>query len=275
MQEQAQLEQPFNISELLVYKARFKEYGFNKHSHEEFSLGVVSQGVQSFMHKGAKHIITPNDTLISVNPDEIHTGESELKEGYTYKVLFIDPSYIFHVLGAMHDKESLQAYIKSATTYDPNFALELRNLLHRQEHKQLSKLAFEEGVINFIERFFQKHARMPLLSQNNHDSARITLAKEYICDNFEQSPNLDEISKSIGLSKFHFFRLFKEHLGLTPHEFLMIQKIKRVKQAIKAGESLSVAAQLGGFADQAHMSRHFKKLVSLTPGVYQKAFKSA
>ena len=58
-------------------------------------------------------------------------------------------------------------------------------------------------------------------------------------------------------------------LGTSPYRYLTMRRLDRVKSAIIAGRSLAEAAFMGGFADQSHMTRRFKRAFGMTPGHWQ------
>ena len=49
---------------------------------------------------------------------------------------------------------------------------------------------------------------------------QIEKAIRFIDENFKEHPSIDEIAKNIGMSKYHFIRVFKEYVGVTPQQFL-------------------------------------------------------
>jgi AraC-like DNA-binding protein len=83
---------------------------------------------------------------------------------------------------------------------------------------------------------------------------------------------LNEIAKAVGLSKYHFLRIFKNTTGLPPHAYLLQMRVELAKGAIEKGLSLADAAFQSGFSDQSHMTRCFKAVYGLPPGQYKNAF---
>ncbi len=80
---------------------------------------------------------------------------------------------------------------------------------------------------------------------------------------------VDDLAALVHLSPFHFTRLFKNTVGVAPHQFILRMKIERAKQLMKKGEStLSQVAYELGFADQAHLSNAFRKIVGISPRQY-------
>jgi AraC family transcriptional regulator len=64
-----------------------------------------------------------------------------------------------------------------------------------------------------------------------------------------------------------FARQFKASTGLPPQHFLVARRVERAKQLLRGGDDLSLAqvAARTGFWDQGHFTRHFKRLVGVTP----------
>lgn len=90
--------------------------------------------------------------------------------------------------------------------------------------------------------------------------------EEYIHAHLDQSISLAELAAVAHLSEFHFARLFKQTTGLPPHQFVIHVRIERAKRLITAGRlSLAQIALEVGFSDQSQFTRHFKRLVGVTP----------
>lgn len=90
--------------------------------------------------------------------------------------------------------------------------------------------------------------------------------EEYIDAHLDRNIALADLARVAHLSEFHFARLFKQTTGLPPHQFVIHQRVERAKRLIAAGRhSLAQVASDVGFSDQSQLSRHFKRLVGVTP----------
>ena len=90
--------------------------------------------------------------------------------------------------------------------------------------------------------------------------------EEYIDAHLDQNLALADLAAVAQLSEFHFARQFKQTTGLPPHQFVIHQRVERAKRLISAGRlSLAQIAVEVGFSDQGHLTRHFKRLVGVTP----------
>jgi AraC family transcriptional regulator len=68
------------------------------------------------------------------------------------------------------------------------------------------------------------------------------------------------------ISPYHFLRLFKQSLGVTPHQYILQRRIETAKYLLQHGElSIADIAVTVGFCDRSHMTRCFKRIVGVTP----------
>jgi AraC family transcriptional regulator len=96
---------------------------------------------------------------------------------------------------------------------------------------------------------------------------KLRAAMEYIEENLDLELSLENLAAAVHLSPYHFARLFKVSTGLPPHQYVITRRVERAKQLIRDGDDLSLAqiAARAGFWDQGHFTRHFKRLVGVTP----------
>jgi len=92
------------------------------------------------------------------------------------------------------------------------------------------------------------------------------VAIEYIEDHLDSEIALEDLAATVHLSAYHFARLFKASTGLPPHQYVIARRIERAKQLLRDDDlSLAQVAARVGFWDQGHFTRHFKRLVGVTP----------
>jgi len=85
-----------------------------------------------------------------------------------------------------------------------------------------------------------------------------------------------ELAALAGFSQFHFIVAFRNSLGASPHEFIIQRRIERARQLmVSTGMPLCDIASECGLADQAHLSRLFRKVVGETPAAWRKSQASA
>jgi AraC family transcriptional regulator len=98
---------------------------------------------------------------------------------------------------------------------------------------------------------------------------QIRKAVEYMEAKLMEDIRLRELATITGLSPSHFARAFKASMGLTPHRWLVEQRIQRAKRLMtKSEKPISVAAHLAGFATQSHFTKAFRRVTGTTPGLW-------
>ncbi len=93
-------------------------------------------------------------------------------------------------------------------------------------------------------------------------------AVRFIQENYSRDVSLNDIAEAVHLSPFHVARLFKQALGVSPHQYLIQVRVNSARSLLEAGSgerSLAEVASAVGFADQSHLTRHFKRLLGVTP----------
>ena len=91
-------------------------------------------------------------------------------------------------------------------------------------------------------------------------------AIEFINLQLSEDFSVAEIAAEMGLSPGHFTRLFKRSMGVPPYQYALSRRIEAAKQRMLEGKlSLAQIALDVGFYDQAHFSRHFKRVNGITP----------
>jgi AraC family transcriptional regulator len=94
---------------------------------------------------------------------------------------------------------------------------------------------------------------------------------EYIMENLEGSPTLEQMAAVAYLSPYHFARQFKATTGLPPHQYVIARRVERAQHLLRGDAELGLAevALRVGFLHQSHFSFHFKRIVGVTPGQFR------
>lgn len=94
---------------------------------------------------------------------------------------------------------------------------------------------------------------------------------DYIEQNCGRTIRLDELAQLTGLSQSYFCSAFRESTGMPPQQWQMKARVERAKNLLMDSDTpLASVALRVGFADQAHLTRVFRKIVGTTPGAWRK-----
>lgn len=117
---------------------------------------------------------------------------------------------------------------------------------------------------------FITDGKRPFAPKGKFSSSQLATVIEYLDASVKNDIGLTELAGLLNLSSFHFSHLFKNTLGISPHQFYLHLKIHRAMMAIQhSNSSLTDVAYEFGFSDQAHFSKMFKKIAGLSPREYR------
>jgi transcriptional regulator GlxA family with amidase domain len=97
----------------------------------------------------------------------------------------------------------------------------------------------------------------------------IAHARAVIESQWQQSLEMKELSAALRMSYRHFRRLFQQHTGLPPNQFLLNLRINRAKQLLEESLTIEEVAYRCGFADPYYFSRLFKQKTGITPAKWR------
>ncbi len=101
---------------------------------------------------------------------------------------------------------------------------------------------------------------------------RLARVVERIRRNLDKPLEVSELSGLAEMSQSHFSRLFKNSTDLTPHQFILHERINRSKELLREGKTkiVDIALQVG-FQSQAHFTTVFGSFVGMTPRQFQRS----
>ncbi|SQD78507.1 AraC family transcriptional regulator [Moritella yayanosii] len=254
---------------LEIVDADYQEQTFSKHVHEGYTIGVIDKGAQRFERSGSIHIADEN-SIIFVNADDVHTGESATQDGWRYRAMYPHPSHFESMTNDLYDGQFNAPYFNHAVVKDPQLSAQLR-LLFTQIDNNASKLLIETILYSIMMYMTLRHSSMKNTPDDISGSKqRLLLAKEYLDAYPEENVSLLTLATMAGLSQFHFIRQFKKVFYIAPHSYQIQMRLKKAKTLLMLGVKPVQVAIDCGFHDQSHFNRHFKKAMGTSPSKFQK-----
>lgn len=95
---------------------------------------------------------------------------------------------------------------------------------------------------------------------------KLKQALDYINAHLSENVSLAEIATELGMSQYYFCRLFKQSTGITPHAYVMQQRVELSKQLLRQKDgTINDVAIACGFANPSHFARCFRRYTGLSP----------
>lgn len=241
------------------------------HAHDELSLGAVDAGASVFCHEGQGRLLQRGD-VVMIPAQAVHACNPQPGAHWSYQMLYLDEAWVQTLVGEMGalDAVVLPGLQSGAL---PGLYQRLTQLNRLLFAPSLSDEARETALLVFVaEVFGPARAHFAATTPRAGLQAGLARAMRLMQARCCESLGLAELAAEAGMSRYHFVRAFQRATGLTPHAWLLDQRVRRARRLLDQGVPfVSLALQLG-FADQAHFQRVFKQRVAATPGEYRRNF---
>ncbi|WP_226967317.1 helix-turn-helix transcriptional regulator [Streptomyces phaeolivaceus] len=279
-----------------VFHAHYTEYAYPMHVHDVWTLLIVDDGAVRYELDRHEHG-TPNDTVSLLPPYVPHNGAPVTDAGFRKRVLYLDPG-----------STALDEGLIGAAVDEPDLRDPLLRLRVGQLHAALARPGDEleaESRLALVGERLRGHLRGPAEDSSLRASGGRTrhavahqlreLLDERIADGVDEVDGadstdgtdradrtdradgadgagritLEEAARTVHAHPAHLVRAFGAAFGIAPHQYLMSRRVERARRLLLDGMRPGEAAAVAGFYDQAHLTRHFKRWVGVTPGRYR------
>jgi len=233
---------------------------FTKHFHDTYTIGLTHDGLFKSVNSKQSSLSYKDSTRI-INPDEIHCGDSQ---SWKYTNFYPKIDLLAELYEQIYFEKKIPIFQKHIIQ-----DITLFNLLYhffQSAYNKMSQMEIETNLILALSYLIKNYTHNTKEYNNQFDDKKIMKNSiEYIKDSLDTNLSLDTLAAHSSLSKYHFLRVFKKSIGLTPHHYILTQRIHKAKELILYGESLSVAGLTVGFNDQSHFIRNFRKIYGYSP----------
>lgn len=258
------------LPEIKILNSSIYDFKYIKHSHDDYAIGVTTSGHQSFFCAGSYYKV-PKGGIILINPEEPHDGYSEVKTGYSYYMIYIPRRFFLDMLKQIYNKTIRDFTFKQTVVFDNVLKNNLLSVINVANTKENTSFPISELFIEMIEALFNRNSDNSFdeISNLKRDSL-ITKATNFIDATIEEQLTLDDICNELNISKYHFIRMFKKQVGMTPYQYMLDSKIKLACKDLELGVDILNIVEKYGFYDLSHFHKRFKGVFGLTPFEYQK-----
>ncbi len=240
---------------------------YAKHSHETFSIGVITRGRTTYVNRDSRQRIG-DSTLVLMNPGDVHACNPVADEPWSYRMLYVDRSWLGRLQQEWGFSPNTDFRPFAATmSMAPGLYDEFNRFYDILTGNDSEPLNRECAAVTFFELVQQSLDPAPM--PEREANRRLERAAEYISDNCTRSLKLEEICGAASISASYLIRAFKKHYGMTPHAYLLNRRLQVARGLLKNGGVIADVALEVGFSDQAHFQRVFKQFLAATPGQYR------
>ncbi len=248
------------LQNTLFEKLKCSSENFKKHYHDTYTIGLTYRGyLKSYnLHQ---HFRSCRYTCRVNNPGEIHGGVS--KE-WSHVNFYPKVELLVNIYEQIFFERRMPLFEKHIIS--DRVLFDKLNLFFHSVSDKLDSIQIESSLIDALSYLILNYASCTKEYSHMFESKKIIKETlNFIGDNISTNITLDMLAKNSSLSKYHFLRVFKKEFGMTPHSFIVNERINRANILLQNGVSISEASFQVGFSDQSHFTRNFKKYFGYTP----------
>jgi len=246
-------------------RCRKSDLAYQKHFHEEHSIGFIDEGETQAWCEGRSWRVE-SGRMINFPPRMLHACQPAENADWKYKMLFIKPEWLETIeLPPVHKLLIPFLLEDGKNKACGNLFNRTLDALARNE----SSLEIETALIELVHMLVRKH-ESDLMHETYGalEQKYVNRAKEYIHAHYKDRITLEKLEQETGASRFHLIRLFKKSTHLPPHAYQNLLRINHAKIELKNRRPIAEIAVDAGFYDQSHFTKAFAKIVGATPQTY-------
>ncbi|WP_293127455.1 AraC family transcriptional regulator [Microcoleus sp. bin38.metabat.b11b12b14.051] len=187
-----------------------------------------------------------------------------------FTILAIDPALLKQVGQDLVDPDRIELIPHFMTEQDPLIQGIIAALRDELESAKIGGYLLVDSLKTTLAlHLLRKYCTAPPQPRSyagGLSKAKLQQVTEYIAEHLHREVKLIELAAIAQISPYHFLRLFKNSLGITPHQYILQRRIEKAKYLLLHTElSITEVAATAGFYDQSHLTRYFKRIVGVTP----------
>lgn len=264
---QAALSLPFYITEAGHFYAE-PDYEVSREMHDSYLL-IYTQNGCGTITSGAASFDLPIGRAAVIN---CHKSHSYFSNGGAWEFLWM------HIKGSSVNTFFDMLYPNGVFAVNITKPEKLTEIVRELMYK-----IHENDILNTIRLSAELHEVFNILIsdslKNEHEKGRghyleyVEHVINLIHQNYSQALTIEDIIDGIPISKYHFIRIFKRIMGITPYSYLTNYRINSAKILLRTTDmSVSEIAEKCGFSDTSNFIVQFKKNTDQKPLQYRKYF---
>lgn len=234
--------------------------------HRAMSLSYVCSGSFGYRARGKSYELVPGSLLIGRDGEEF-TCTHDHSHG--------DVCLSFHLTPEIAE-EIGDGRLWSAGALPPLENLMVYGELARAAFERRTDIALDEAALLLAAYAARAVSAATPTSVPARDRRRAVQAAEWIAERCAQEVDLLSAARSVGLTPFYFLRIFKDVLGVTPHQYLIRSRLQLAAHLLATSQAtVTDVAFECGFTDLANFTRAFSRAAGRPPLAFRNFCKAS
>ncbi|GAB6983554.1 AraC family transcriptional regulator [Nocardioides pyridinolyticus] len=242
-----------------VLHAHFPDHAYPSHTHDTWTVLLVDIGTVRYGLDRHEHGAL-GDRVTLLPPGVPHDGRSVEADGFRKRVVYLEPGLI----GA----DRVGAAVDHPGWVEPALRREVSALHDVLDHPGD---AFEAEVRVALVADALRQRLSGAAAAVRRDRPVAHRLRDLLDAHVVDGLSLPEAAAALGVTPTHLVRSFGAEFGIPPHRYLTGRRLDRARRLLLAGERAADVAVAVGFHDQAHLTRHFRRLLGVPPAAYARS----
>jgi AraC family transcriptional regulator len=242
--------------------------------HQAVDLEFVSEGHSQTISYQEKDYTSG---CIDIVPADL---PYELRSNSTVKVIewihcYLEPRFLAQIAdeSVNPDRVELLLALKKADLLIAQIGLALKSSL---EMDGVGSRFYADSLATALSAHLLRHYSTRNHQFREHEDGlskqKLRQAIEYIQAHLGENLSLIEIANELGMSQYYFCHLFKRSTGMSPHQYLIHQRVEQAKHLLRQPErTITWVALECGFANQSHFAKCFRQCTGMNPNQFRKS----
>lgn len=264
-------------TELKSHPFYLKEYGYsnerkfsvgNTNNYSDYIFLYIIDGVMRFTKNHNTQYLHPDNIIVS----SCHTPLvfTKTSRDCEYFYIIVSGSHIKKYYNMIRTSSSVLRSTPLSQLQD--YFIELMNMDYRDSEEITMK-----GGLLIHNILYELHQISIGVSNTKKltpvQDTVVSQALTYIKNNYQNDLTVDNICNEVSFSKYYFCKIFKEHMGITVHQYVNEFRINKSKELLSYSKlSITAIANSVGFKTQLTYSRAFERATHMTPSEYRRNF---
>jgi len=242
-----------------VLHASFDDHAYPMHAHDDWTVLLIDSGAVSYDLDRMHHLALP-DAVTVLPPGIPHDGRSASNgRGFRKRVLYLESGWL---------PESAPSAAAVQPTFDDGDIVEAVRAIHQALGYSAELLDAEHATLVLRERLL---TRLEAPGRQRADAPLARRLRGVLDERALDTFTIAEIAAELGAHPSHLTRSFTRAYGMPPHRYLISRRVDHARRMLVDGSRVADAAASAGFHDQAHLTRHFRRILGTTPARFRAA----
>lgn len=241
-----------------VLHAHFTEHAYPAHTHDLWTVLLVDTGGVAYDLEHSSHAAAAG-SLTLLPPHVPHDGRAARATGFDKRVVYLDDRWL--------RPELIGAAVARPTIDDTDLRRSVA-LLHGTLAVPGDELEAESRLALISERMIAHLDHSTDAPRTGRAPALARRLRDLLDSGLTDVPTLESLATELDAHPTQLVRAFSREFGMPPHRYVTGRRVDGARALLLDGMPASDVAVTVGFHDQAHLIRHFRRTLGVTPGAY-------